>query len=136
MAELEPEAVAKHERPGTPSGFACPECGGALWELHDGKLIRFRCRVGHAYSPETLLAQQSDALEEALWVALRALEERAALSARLAERGKEQGQTLTAARFDEEARDASIRAEVVRKVLLKIVGTRNEPGDEKRTNAG
>jgi two-component system chemotaxis response regulator CheB len=126
MAELELDALSKHERPGVPSGFACPECGGALWELHDGKFIRFRCRVGHAYSPETLLAHQSDALEEALWVALRALEERAALSDRMARRGREQGRTRTAERFEEEARDTSAQATVIRDVLFKLVGEQSE----------
>src|SRR5262249_52555810 len=31
---------------GPPSGFTCPECGGALWELQNGELIRYRCHVG------------------------------------------------------------------------------------------
>jgi two-component system, chemotaxis family, protein-glutamate methylesterase/glutaminase len=127
MAELDPAALARHERPGTPSGFACPECGGALWEVHEDKLIRFRCRVGHAYSPETLLAHQSEALEDALWVALRALEERAALSARMADRSRERGQEHTTARFDTDSKDATARAEIVREVLLKIVAGREEP---------
>ncbi|HYV65077.1 MAG TPA: chemotaxis protein CheB, partial [Myxococcales bacterium] len=35
--------------PGEPSEFACPACGGVLNEVHDGHILRFRCRVGHAY---------------------------------------------------------------------------------------
>src|SRR5205823_4853186 len=50
IAELKPDAVHDDERPGVPSAFACPECGGVLWELHDNKLVRFRCRVGHAWT--------------------------------------------------------------------------------------
>src|SRR5215471_5432381 len=38
------------ESNGAPSVFACPECSGVLWELKDGELTRFRCRVGHAYT--------------------------------------------------------------------------------------
>src|SRR5262249_53583848 len=54
MAELELDALENPHRPGAPSGFACPACGGALWELRDGDLIRYRCRVGHAWSPDSL----------------------------------------------------------------------------------
>src|SRR5205085_371741 len=65
MAELDVAALQDPNRPGAPSVFGCPECGGVLWELQDGSLIHFRCRVGHAWSPDSLLAEQADALEEA-----------------------------------------------------------------------
>ncbi|TMA14325.1 MAG: chemotaxis protein CheB, partial [Deltaproteobacteria bacterium] len=78
--------------PGEPSQFSCPACGGVLNEIHDGDLLRFRCRVGHAWSSESLLAKQSDGLEAALWVALRALEEQATLSDRMADRSRRRGQ--------------------------------------------
>ena len=58
-------------RPAGPaSGFTCPECGGALWELRDGELVRYRCRVGHAYSEDAMVEAQADAVEAALWAAL------------------------------------------------------------------
>jgi two-component system chemotaxis response regulator CheB len=69
---------------GTPTAFACPSCHGALWELQDGNLSRYRCHTGHAFSPESLLAEQSDAIEEALYSALRALQEKAVALRRLA----------------------------------------------------
>jgi hypothetical protein len=42
--------------------------------VQEGELTRFRCRVGHAYSADSLLAEQSSGLETALWTAFRALE--------------------------------------------------------------
>src|SRR3954470_5969118 len=48
-----PDHLEGERRPaGPPSGFTCPECSGALWELREGALIRYRCRVGHTYSED------------------------------------------------------------------------------------
>lgn len=73
------------EGEGTPSVFVCPECHGVLWEFKDGKMVRFRCRVGHSYGTESLSKELSMASEAALWAAVRALEEKAALHRRVAE---------------------------------------------------
>jgi two-component system, chemotaxis family, protein-glutamate methylesterase/glutaminase len=89
---------------GGPSGFTYPECSGVLWELRDGELLRFRCQVGHAFSAENLMAEQSEALEGALWASLRALEEKAALCHRLVQRSRRRDQTLAASRIEEIAR--------------------------------
>jgi len=104
--------------PGRPSGFSCPDCHGVLWQIKDGGLERYRCRVGHAWSPEGLLTQQSEALEAALWVALRSLEERAALARRLAEPARRRGHAITATRFEEQAAEAQQAARLVRDLLL------------------
>jgi two-component system, chemotaxis family, protein-glutamate methylesterase/glutaminase len=111
------EAV-EGEHPGRPSGFSCPDCNGVLWEIQDGQLERFRCRVGHAWSPESLLTQQSEGLEAALWIALRSLEERAALSRRLAEPARRRGHLITATRFEEQAAEAQQAARLVRNLLV------------------
>jgi two-component system, chemotaxis family, protein-glutamate methylesterase/glutaminase len=72
------EESDKH--PGEVSAYSCPDCGGVLWEIKDGEFARFRCRVGHAWTGEALLAEKSDGVDDALWEALRALEESAALA--------------------------------------------------------
>ena len=106
------------DHPGDPSGFSCPDCNGVLWAIQDGGMQRFRCRVGHAWSPESLLTRQSDSLEAALWIALRSLEERAALARRLAEPARRRGHRITATRFEEQATEAQQAARVVRELLL------------------
>jgi two-component system, chemotaxis family, protein-glutamate methylesterase/glutaminase len=118
MAELDGDALRGENRAGTPSGFACPACGGALFEVRDNNLLHFRCRVGHAYASESLLDAQAENLEEALWIALRALEERAALLRRVANRGRESGHQGTADRFKSHSDDAEEKAEVIRRILL------------------
>jgi two-component system chemotaxis response regulator CheB len=40
MAEIENDDL----HVGQPSVFGCPECGGALWEIDQEGLLRFRCR--------------------------------------------------------------------------------------------
>lgn len=56
--------------------FNCPDCGGVLWQMKHGGLLRYRCHTGHAFSSAALLAQQDASIEETLWVALRMFEER------------------------------------------------------------
>lgn len=87
------------DRPRWPSPWPCPDCAGVLWEIEDGPILRFRCRVGHAWAAETLLEQQSDGIEGAVWMALRALEDRAALSRRLAEGAEVAGRAISASRY-------------------------------------
>lgn len=68
---------------GPPSGYTCPDCHGSLQSIDDD---HFRCHVGHAWSAEALLAARDDEVQNALWVAVRALDEKARLARGLAER--------------------------------------------------
>ena len=45
----------------------------------DGSVIEYRCRVKHAYTPETILAAHAETEERTLWSAVVALEEGADL---------------------------------------------------------
>lgn len=119
IASLEADALQDDDRPGKPSPFSCPDCGGVLWELAEGDYVRFRCRVGHAYSPETMIGAQDDVLEEALWTAMKTLEESARLSAQLARNESQRGHDWMARRFQDKERDARERVEVIRRFLLR-----------------
>jgi two-component system chemotaxis response regulator CheB len=99
---------------GHAAGLSCPDCGGTLWSVGDGSVQRFRCRIGHVYSEQSLLEEQGKSLEMALWTALRALEERAALLHRMARRARESGQQRSARSFGEHARELEDRAETIR----------------------
>lgn len=105
--------------PGIPAMFACPECGGTLWEMQEGDLIRFRCRTGHAFTVHSLLAEQADALENALWVALRALQERAALARDMADRAEKRERFVAAEQFRDQAQSAEESASLIRNVLQR-----------------
>lgn len=120
MAEFDLGKMEQKDHPGHPSGFACPDCGGALWELSDTDLVRYRCRVGHAWSAESLLDEQARAQEKALWTALRALEERAGLTERLADRLRARGFKVSAKQIDQKAREARKHAGVLRELLVSL----------------
>ncbi|HYF39715.1 MAG TPA: chemotaxis protein CheB [Gemmatimonadales bacterium] len=115
--------VDRHKQPGKPSTMSCPECHGILWETKEEELLRFRCRVGHAYTDEALLVHQSEQLEAALWTALRSLEEHSALARRLAARANARGHSHSASNFTEQAMDAEHHASVIRTVLDRGVRT-------------
>jgi two-component system chemotaxis response regulator CheB len=78
---------------------------------------RYRCRVGHAWSPEALAEEQAQVLEGALWMALRGLEERAALSLRMRQRAEERGHRHSALAFRRRHDEAQAAALVLRRLL-------------------
>jgi two-component system chemotaxis response regulator CheB len=121
------EDVAHH--PGEPSQFGCPDCGGVLWEIRDENLVRYRCRVGHAWSGDALLARQSETLDAALWTALRALEESATLARQIGTRMRRRGAAGIAARFEQDAELSETRAETIRTVLLEARTVMTDVGD-------
>ncbi len=115
--QLDPRVIHESEHPGTPSGLGCPDCGGTLWELSGSLPMRYRCRVGHAWTAEALLARQADTMESALWTALRTLEERASLCQKLSGRLNESGSTYSSSRLLAQAEECLRSAEVLRAMI-------------------
>jgi hypothetical protein len=111
-----------------------------MWELRDGKLIKYRCHVGHGYTPEGLVAAQSEALETALWSALRALEENADLRRRMARRAAKGNWPQLVRQYEQQATETEERATVIRNLLLSDTpadGHQAEPTlQEQRKKAG
>jgi two-component system chemotaxis response regulator CheB len=56
--------------------YNCPGFGGVLWKIDGPGEKRYRCHTGHSYSGLSLLASQSEKIEEMLWISLRMFEER------------------------------------------------------------
>jgi two-component system, chemotaxis family, protein-glutamate methylesterase/glutaminase len=126
IAELDMSELNSSEHPGQPSPFACPDCGGVLWETEDGGFLRFRCRVGHAFTARHLGAEQRHAIETALWAALRALEESASLYERMAARAESVRQHETAESYSERAGNTTANVRVLRDFLLRMNKTEEE----------
>jgi two-component system chemotaxis response regulator CheB len=117
-AEMGTDASDGQEHVGQPSVFSCPECGGVLWEIKDGNFLRFRCRVGHALSAESMLAEQTEAVDKALWNAFKTLEEQVSLTRQLAQRAQAQKNSHLAQRFLMRARKVEEDARQLRQILL------------------
>jgi two-component system chemotaxis response regulator CheB len=101
----------------------CPECGGVLQEHAEAGFLQWECRVGHRYSPNTLIDAQADDVEGALWAAVRALEDRAALLKRMANQAEQRGQVRSARRFRRQSQAASEQSGTVRQALAGAAGT-------------
>lgn len=64
------------DRIGARSPLTCPECGGMLWRINDHQQLRYRCHTGHAFGSLSLEDGQEKTLENAIWAAIRAANER------------------------------------------------------------
>lgn len=104
-------------RSARPSGFSCPSCHGVLFEVDSEPAPRYRCRVGHAWSPVSLVAEQSIRVEETLWMALRALEEKATMHLRLAEAAEQQERHRSAALYREHYKKWKVQATRLRELI-------------------
>ena len=102
------------ERTGAPAPLVCPSCQGVLTEVEVGSFSTFRCHVGHVFSLAAVVAGQAESLERALWAAVRALEESASLTQRLAQRSS--GHLRV--RFEEKEQYQRQQAETIKHLLL------------------
>lgn len=101
-----------------PIAFTCPECGGALLRVKDGPSTQFRCHVGHRFSPASFSEAHADAVERAVWVALRKLKERQVINEQLAKENRTSARVTK--RFKENAAAASRDIQLLEEVLAKL----------------
>ena len=111
--------------PGHPS-YSCPDCGGVLEEIVDGGPLRYQCRVGHGFYAEELASAQWATLEDALWSAVRGMEENAELSSRLARMAEERGATISAERHRDRGTELLAQSRVIREFLAAPLGAADE----------
>jgi two-component system chemotaxis response regulator CheB len=126
------------QRRGHLTVYTCPECGGAMWQADGEALTQFRCHVGHAYYGEHLLAEQTEALEAALWTAVRTFKEKNVLGSQLAAQERQRGNARAAERFEDEARLAERYAGLIQEHILKAgaAETGAEPLPEEKPGTG
>jgi two-component system, chemotaxis family, protein-glutamate methylesterase/glutaminase len=96
------------------SPYTCPECRGVLAQLTEGKIVRFRCHTGHAFSSGALLAGTTEQMEARLWDAVRALDEAIMLFNAMGEQLARNGDTQAAEKCFDKVREAHAHAAAVR----------------------
>jgi two-component system chemotaxis response regulator CheB len=104
-----------------PSPLSCPDCNGVLSELKGEGPLRYRCQIGHAYGADIVDRRQEAALERALNVALRIVEERVSLMSRLADDARAQGNNSAALLHEARAKDYKEQAEILRHAVIGAV---------------
>ena len=82
---------------------------------------KFQCFVGHQFSPDSFSEQHTEALERALWTAIRKLKERVILHKGLVERGKRnKGEDELKKRLEESITTAEHDLKLLREILERI----------------
>jgi two-component system chemotaxis response regulator CheB len=98
--------------------YTCPDCHGVLSSIREGKRVRFRCHTGHAFSADSLLMTISESIEESLWSAIRNIHESVFLLNQIGDHFAEANQPKVAAIYFRKAREAKMRAELVRQAVF------------------
>lgn len=111
-----------NEPPRPPTRFTCPECHGALQQIVSEPSNRFRCRLGHTYSKDAMLAAKDESVERSMWVAIETLEERADLLETMAADSARRGHPRSAEDLSARAQETRQHVEVLRRLMNRIGG--------------
>ncbi|RWF71578.1 MAG: chemotaxis protein CheB, partial [Mesorhizobium sp.] len=117
IAAQEHSTMKNEDRLGELSVFTCPECHGPLWEIEDGDMLRYRCHTGHAFTSEAMMEAQSAEADEILWSLLRAHQQRAEFTRRMAERETKRDRSELATQLRARAKEYQADAEVIERIL-------------------
>jgi len=99
--------------------FTCPDCHGALTQLVEGHIIRYRCHTGHAYTVSALLSEVTQSVESMLYQSMRGLEETKMLLLNLGTHYEREKQPDVAELFFRKAELAGKQARVVHDSILE-----------------
>jgi two-component system, chemotaxis family, protein-glutamate methylesterase/glutaminase len=120
----------KVEQIGTRTTYTCPECNGSIWQIGDEDPLRFRCHVGHSFTAEPFLAEQTSYIEKTLWSAVKALEEKVTLARQMAQRLRSKGETKIAATYEGFADNIDKEVGVLRELILHGHATKRHIGSD------
>ncbi len=114
MSEINKEQSLGHLVP-----VSCPDCSGPLWQIDTDQTQRYRCHVGHGFTAKALMAGQDKTLEQALWAAMRTMEERANVALMMSKNEKSRGRDRLAKTYQEKSQTSKAHAQTIRKLLIE-----------------
>ena len=112
------EFLENVERIGKRTTYACPLCNGSIWQIEVEQPLRFRCHVGHSFTAEYFWAEQSQNLENALWSAIRIMEEKVTFARQFASSLRDSKLSDLAQKYDKTAEKVDAELAVIRDVIV------------------
>jgi two-component system chemotaxis response regulator CheB len=112
--------------PGKPSHISCPDCGGVLNDIETQDDVRFRCQVGHAFTPLGLAAAQSEELERALGIAVRTHRDRVKLFTQMTDTARNRGLSHAARRWDTATEESQHLIKVLEEAMATLRKTASD----------
>ncbi len=105
---------------GQRSVLSCPDCHGVMWEVHEGRLARYRCHVGHTCAADLMDLALDNNLRRALGSAQRALEERVALADKLYRQAERSGHRHLVSTWSARRREYEQEMTVIREAIRRM----------------
>ena len=118
------EFLENVEAIGTRTIYTCPECNGSIWQIGTEEPLRFRCHIGHSFTANVFLSEQTQNIENALWSAVRAMEEKVTFSRQMSERMKNYNLQNAAAKYEDHAKSLDAEVTLIRGIILDGFATK------------
>jgi two-component system chemotaxis response regulator CheB len=123
--QMNTQEFLKHvEAIGTRTTYTCPECNGSIWQIGKAEPLRFRCHTGHSFTANVFLSEQTQNIENALWSAVRAMEEKVTFSRQMSEQMKNYHLQSAAVNYEEHANSLDAEVSLIRGIILDGFATR------------
>jgi two-component system, chemotaxis family, protein-glutamate methylesterase/glutaminase len=118
------ELLENVEKIGTRTTYTCPECNGSIWQIGTEEPLRFRCHIGHSFTADIFLSEQTQNIENALWSAVRAMEEKVTFSRQMAKRMTSHNLQQAATKYEAHAQSLDEEVSLIRDIILKGFATK------------
>ena len=109
---------------GTRMTYTCPECSGSIWQIEKEHPLRFRCHIGHSFTANVFLSEQTQNLENALWLAVRVMEEKVTFSRQMAAQMENYNLSSAVEKYINHAKSLDAEVLLIRGIILNGFATK------------